>query len=200
MTQQTRNPLQKTVKFDPVTVGPDFTRSPAIWLANQAATHHLNYLLAYADDGVIWGEVRDEGLALSGEAFADYSPPLKLVTLQHARLFGPEAEVLLWRTEDGFAARLLTEIDSDQTSCLEEQYLLWGTATANEESHNGFFLLAEGKQGLRHSPPIKPISKNGKEIERLSLTVRHYLDHDDDGQTYIKVSRLVTLNNGGENG
>lgn len=198
MTSKARTKINKTDQVAPITVGQDFTQSPAAWLVNQATTHNLNYLLAYVDDGVIWGEVRDDGLALSGDAFSIEFPALNPTTLQQARLFGPETELLLWRTEDGFAARLLVEVASDWPDCLEESYLLWGTAI--EKNNNGFFLLTEGKQGLKHAPPIKPTSKNAKEIKRLSLTMRHYLAYDADGQTFIKTSRLVQLNNGGENG
>jgi CRISPR-associated protein (TIGR03984 family) len=190
--------INKTYQLEPVTVGPDFAGQETTWFVRQAKAHNLRWLLAHADDGVIWGEVRGEQLALSGDVFDQISPKLQALTLQQARLFSPQAELYLWRTTEGFTARLLTDVESNESGCLEESYLLWGNRL--EEEKEGFFSLREGKQGLRHAPPIEPRKKKDNEIKRLQFIVRHYLDYDDDGQAYIKVSRLVSLNNGGQNG
>ncbi len=196
----TRKKFNKSAQVTPtpITVESDFDQNESVWFVEQAKAHNLQYLLAYADDGLIWGEVRGDNLILSSDAFdnASPTPTLQAVTLQQARLFGEEAEVMIWRTEQGFIARLLTEKDSAEPDYLEESYLLWGTQL--EKESNGFFQVVEGKRGLKHAPPIKPKSeKTDKDINRLSLTMRHYLAYDEDGQAYIKTSRLVTLNNNG---
>lgn len=193
-----RKALPKTGRVETIPVDANFAGNEVAWLVGQTQKYNLRWLLAHADDGVIWGEARNGGLALSVDAFREkISPLLRAQTLQQARLFSEQGELLLWRTTEGFAARLLTDKDSDAPQCLEERYLLWGNRLEDEK--DGFFLLTEGKQGLRHAPPLKPKLKGEKqEAERMSLTIRHYLAYDDEGQAYIKMSRLVKLNNGGQ--
>jgi CRISPR-associated protein (TIGR03984 family) len=191
-----------TAQPESLPVPPDFQLNEIGWLVTQAKRYNLRYLLAHTDGGVIWGEVRGVQLVLSGQVFEQFSPPLQAAALQQLRLFGAESELLLWRTETGFIARLITDKASESLDCLEERYLLWGNHPAQEQEQAGFFPLVEGRQGLKHTPPLQPYTDNKNNIRlRLSLTVRHYLAYDYEGQAYIKMSRLVTLNNnGGENG
>lgn len=192
----TRQELEKSYQIDSdFVVDTAFTTNPAAWLAGQATAKDLTWLLAHADDGAIWGKVENGSLRLSGDIFDKISPPLRSTTLQQLWLFGLEAELYLWQIEPGrFSARLLTEIDSVTPDCLEEEYLLWGTSS--EQSKEGFTVLVDGKQGLNHAVPLSSVQID--EQHRLSLTIRHYLAYDEDGQAYIKVSRLVRLNNGGD--
>jgi CRISPR-associated protein (TIGR03984 family) len=197
-----RTLLTKIGQAQVVSVGPDFVGNEAHWLAGYAQQYNLRWLLAHADDGVIWGEVRANSLALSNITFdhvssqTRVSPDLRAQTLQQLRLFGAAGELLLWRVENGFAARWLMDVDSVEPDCMEENYLLWGNRS--EADRDGFFLLTEGKQGLRHAPPLKPETKGDhRELKRLSFTVRHYLAYDEDGQAFIHMSRLVSLNNNG---
>jgi len=50
------------------------------WIEAQAKEHKLKYLLAHADDGVIWGHFSTGHLSTSN-AVLDQSPPLRLITL-----------------------------------------------------------------------------------------------------------------------
>jgi len=69
---------------------------------------------------------------------------------------------------------------------MEECYWLWGTGLL---SGDGFSLLNEGEQGLRHAPPFEGV----KETQRLGLKVRHYIDENANGWQRISASRLVGL-------
>lgn len=156
------------------------------WLEAQATEHGLPYLLAHADDGVIWGRVDAGRLRLAGEVFPDMAVRLRPVTLQQARLFGPAGEVLVWRDDTGFAARLIKDgSDSPPEALPNETHYLWGEAVRSQQ---GFTLMQEGEQGLFHAPPL--MIPTGK---RAALKVRHYLDHDDQGQAHVTLSRLVDL-------
>ena len=94
----------------PVTVGAAFEDDASGWLAREASQHRLSTLLAHADDGVIWGRVDKGVLQTSHSAFPQVSPPLRALTLQQARLFGPDAELLVWRDGEGnWQARLLRD-------------------------------------------------------------------------------------------
>ena len=157
------------------------------WLQTKAGEHGLIYLLAYADDGVIWGRLAGTGqLQLSGEAFGEVSVELRPSTLQQARLFGPIGELFLWRTDKGFSYRLIADGETKPQDALEDVYWLWGT---DGQPSGEFTLMEEGKQGLFHAPPRKDVA--GK---RGGLKVRHYIKYDPEtGQAYISHSRLVDL-------
>jgi CRISPR-associated protein (TIGR03984 family) len=179
------------------TTGPTDLRS---WLQEQAKEHNLTYLLAHADDGVIWGVIQSDGTlktsheAAQGNAKAEaVCPPLRLLTLQQARLFGKDAELLLWRDGDNvFHARLIEDAKGGGTADWKEAYdeaqLLWGTQKAKDvELTHGFTLLEDGAQGLRHAVPLTPDMTK----QRVQLIVRHYLADEDFAR--VAVSRLVAL-------
>ena len=180
------------------------------WLENQAANSNLGpqvWFLAHAFDGIIWGYVNSVGkLQLSTDTQPSTSPPLALLTLMEARLFGANAEIHLWRNQDlvaeqPFNARCIrdvlgnaeTEADGD---AFDEYQHLWGTEA--EGWYNGFTLLADGQEGLRHAVPIEvPASvfdEKRASYRPVTLCVRHYLDYrGETGEAYIKSSRLVLV-------
>ena len=180
----------------PMEVNNEFADDPAAWLVKKAAAHGLTTLLAHADDGVIWGRMGGEQLALSGNAFPKVSPPLRTITLQQARLFGEHDELLLWRGGDNqWYARLLDDNGTElQGWCFDEPQLQWGDHLEAEEG--GFTLVAEGQEGLRYAVPVPadeiPFDRPGN-WHPLRLGVRHYLDRDKDGMLIIVQSRLTGL-------
>jgi CRISPR-associated protein (TIGR03984 family) len=165
------------------------------WLQTQAATHELKWLLAHADDGVIWGKVENRSLLTSDTVAPEVSPPLRSETLQQARLFAEHAELLLWCDGDNqWHARLIRQPADGETptftDAIDEPQLLWGT---HGEHRNGFTLLRDGAQGLRHAVPVElPLGQN-HEAKPPRLWVRHYLQDDENGFTRIVASRLVDL-------
>jgi CRISPR-associated protein (TIGR03984 family) len=156
----------------------------------------MPWLLAHADDGVIWGKRQeDETLLLSSDIFSDpdkypsIAVLLRAVTLQQVRLFGHSGELLVWRTDDGFAGRLVTDAWIELESLPDETHLLWHQGNPVEvDPQVGFSLLQEGQRGQRHAPPV--ITQGRR---RPRLRVRHYVDYDEEGQAYIALSRLVDL-------
>lgn len=157
------------------------------WLLIKAVEHDLPLLLAYADDGVIWGRLAGTSqLQLSGEAFGKVTVELRPSTLQQARLFSPAGELFLWRTDKGFSYHLIADGETKPKNVLEDIYWLWGTGG---QTSGEFTLMEEGKQGLFHALPRKNVV--GK---RGGLKVRHYVEYDPEtGQAYISHSRLVDL-------
>lgn len=152
----------------------------AEWLNRQAAQYALTAALAFADDGVIWGRF-DGAWKWSGESF-NVSPPLRWNTLQQIRLFGKDAEVFVWRANGKWAGRVIADGAGDKREYYDELQLLWGARDG--EAKDGFALMRDGGQGLRHAPPVK-IAIKGK------LQTRNYLDYDEDGRVKIIASRLV---------
>jgi CRISPR-associated protein (TIGR03984 family) len=160
------------------------------WLTEQAQQYQLPWLLAYADDGVIWGELRDDGhLHLSCAAFPQSALHLRWITLQQCRLFGPPGELLLWPGPQGRQARLRLDSHGETITYIDEEQLLWGHSVNGQQ--NGFMLLVEGAQGISHAPPIT--TRPGPH-KRARLHIRHYLHPDTDtGIVRIGSSRLVAL-------
>jgi len=156
------------------------------------------YLLAHADDGVIWGRLSDDGQTLltSHDVASHISPSLRMVTLIQARLFCEEAEWMLWKDGDNrLHSRLLEETAPrpDYDACYEEPQMVWGTR--GRPLDKGFTLLEEGTQGLRHAIPV-PLGAHAArrpgEPLKIVLRVRHYLAREPFAR--VVVSRLVGLN------
>ena len=165
--------------------------NPMAELDTQVATGKYSYLLAHADDGVIWGQVTDKKLTLSTSAFPDVSPVLRPDTLWELRLFGEKSEWHLWRAENKWLTCTVTENEGDAGNAFDEQYILWGTDSEGQPK-NGFSLVREADLGIMHTPPVKMNDRH-----TLKLSVRHYVEHDDAGVAYVKLSRLMNVANGG---
>jgi CRISPR-associated protein (TIGR03984 family) len=173
------------------------------WLQGQAAAHNFRWLLAHADDGVIWGRVEANGLLITSHDAAqghtgsqDFCPPLRTETLQQVRLFAEEAELLLWRDGDNiWHARLIRQPVAGETptfaEAIDEPHILWGTDPQPQD--NGFTLMSDGAQGLRHTVPLEVTGQFNEPTRPLRLWVRHYLAEDDSGFNQIVASRLVDL-------
>jgi len=192
-----RTPRKLMGKCEPVDVPIDFTESPHKWLERKAAAYGLKYLLAYADDGVIWGVIEDGKLFISSEAAPSISPRLRAQTLQECRLFSEEGgELYLWRTDGGWRARHTEDKESSEARVLDENYVLWGDHVDSiRPQDDRFTVVTDGVQGLRHAVPLRldeTILPGGK--RPLRLTVRHYLEErEETGQLFIAYSRLVKL-------
>lgn len=179
-------------------IGEDGTKLKK-WLVEQIQTGQFKTLLAHADDGVIWGVVEGTNLHLSGDQgyFPGISPQLNPLTLQECRLFGPTAELHLWRDDDyTWQARLIRdEVGTQQGETLDEEQILWGTKI--DEARAKFTLVSDGSQENRHAPPLALSSGDFGSTGRyrpLRLQVRHYLASEDEtGLAHIHLSRLVAL-------
>ena len=158
------------------------------WLVEQGARLGLRWLLGHADDGVIWGYLRDNQLRLSGGPFPALSPQLHPATLQKARLFSERGEVFLWKVGRGFAARAICDGAGQEAQAFDAPCRLWGMA-ADGQPRDGFVKMSEGENGLFHAPPLAEAGFSGK--RGASLIMRHYIDFEEgSGQAYTRLSRL----------
>ena len=159
----------------------------AAWLIGQARTRNLNWLLAYADDGVIWGQLEGDRIRLSSDVFSETPARLRLETLQQAHLFGPPGELLIWRTDEGIAARYVptsTPLPEGMEK-MQETYWLWGSG---QREKDGFTLMREGEMGLLHAVPL-----TGLAGRRAGIKLCHYVDFDDQGQALVILSCLQAI-------
>lgn len=158
------------------------------WMFEHGTRRQLKYLLAHADDGVIWGRF-DQGQLITADQAFSRLPKLRLTTLQQCRLFGEVGEVLLWRSHSTWKHRFIGNPDCD---CIPEAQMLWGTHAVEEK--DGFTLVADGSEGLHHAVPCTGISFKGKGDRPLRLVVHHYVSYDAEaGLARINLSRLVDL-------
>lgn len=172
-----------------VPVDDEFNTDPAAWMVKHAQQYNLRYLLAHADDGVIWGRIDNSELHTS-HGIAPASPSLHPSTLQQARLFSPAGELLLWRDDNGWRARLVADVPGNDDDIIDEDQILWGDTV--DATTNGFTLLREGSQGMRHAVPIV-VTPTQLKHHQLRLRVRHYISENEDGEASITLSRLVQL-------
>jgi CRISPR-associated protein (TIGR03984 family) len=174
------------------------------WIRAQARKIGQGWLLAHADDGIIWGKIDSGNLVLIGTDEAVQleidDVPLRAETLQTARLFSRQQEIMVWRADRGAAWQARHIIDDTGDSWVrsfDEAHILWGdTAYA---AGNGFTLMEEGAQGMRHAVPLDHVPipnqpEDGAVKNPLRLVVRHYLDTDaNTGFVRVGLSRLVEL-------
>jgi len=167
------------------------------WLVKQMQDNKLTFLLAFADDGVIWGRMDDGALVIAHETSQkedkkNYTE-LRGKTLQLAHVFGKDMEIRLFRDEMGnwkFA-----EIKDDGKFITESQ-ILWGDKLDDKDQpvNENFTRLKAERKGI--PPQILPIERkeytdSGKYVR---LEVHHMVDFDKNtGEAYIKLSRLAWL-------
>lgn len=166
--------------------------TPKLWLDKQSKEHGLKYLLAHAEDGVIWGHFKDGELVTSGDVFSQCAK-LRSHTLQQCRIFGENAEVMLWKVGQNWKARSLEDEHLSENDYIPENQILWGTKPEVELEEKGFTLVSDGSQGLKHAVPLTGINFKGKDFRPLRLKVHHYIDYDESGVARIYLSRLVDL-------
>lgn len=163
------------------------------WIETQHKIYQLSYLLAHAEDGVIWGKF-EAGQLVTVDHLWKCVPKLQPTTLQQCRIFSNNAEVMLWRKDADWQARVIQD-DQQNADCIDEEQMIWGSkAEATEQS---FTLLTDGQQGLRHAVPLANVScrnDDNKLLHRpVRLQVKHYIKDDSAGVGYIYLSRLVDL-------
>lgn len=191
-----RRTVERRYQVEPVFGMDGFGAGPGTWLLEQAAAYDLTTLLAHADDGVIWGRVENGQLQLSSKYLPSVSPPLRDVTLQECRLFGPSAELYVWRVSQGdWQARAVRDGVGELAYTFDEYQILWGTRRDDEQG--GFTLVSDGAMGHRHAPPVPGDNLIFEEREQhrpLRLQIRHYLATDDrSGLVTVGLSRLVSV-------
>jgi CRISPR-associated protein (TIGR03984 family) len=164
------------------------------WLRGQM-NEKRKWLLAHADDGVIWGRWDGDKIITSHDVAPDLSPPLRLVTLRQASLFGEDDELRLWRDERGFLARRIGDENGADVIRFDETQVLWGDAIMPLNDPRGFTHVREKKRqgGMDHVVPID-VSQDDLENRRLKLRVRHFVTYDQDtGEAHIALSRLISI-------
>lgn len=187
-------PINTTVSTKPIN---DF--DVLSWLGEQGEPY--DYLLAHTFDGVVWGYRPEDTWLLSCDIEGAPSPPLITEELLELRLFGPSAEVFVWRGEGHvFHARTIEDaVDRpdqfQEYASYDEPQILWGTKASPLE--NGFVKMEDGSQGLAHAVPLPDVTEatDFRFVRPVQLCLRHYVQQDaESGMARVMMSRLFDLN------
>jgi CRISPR-associated protein (TIGR03984 family) len=171
------------------------------WLKELPATGPYRWLLAHADDGIIWGQFRGDTLVIAADIVTALPLPrvqcaaLREETLQEVRLFGEAAELHLWR-DSSLAPWQACRLDdakgspgAETCAAFDEAHLLWGTRPI--AGADGFTLVEHGSEGLRHVVPLAIPLETDLVKNPLRLWVRNYFS--DRGRARVFASRLLRL-------
>lgn len=154
------------------------------WLEGQMSDKRPS-LLAFADDGVIWGRFVAGKLVTVPDA-----PELRGLTLQQAFVFGAEDEVRLFRDELGaWKARLVV----DSGDVIVESQILWGDKSEGRQGN--FLQVSEFRKGIPDQ--FLPVDGTFGDEQCVRLEVRHMVTYDTEtGEARIALSRLAGLSIG----
>ena len=156
-------------------------------------------LLAFADDGLIWGKMADDGLFISNDADPQFGPPLRWKTLQRLHLFSEKKELRIWRHGGGFKGVFLSDVPCENARYYDEQQILLGNKIrdgfSSKAANNTIsFTPLEDLAGQWHAPPIAGSALPDGSSSRLSLELRHYLEEDKEtGMLRVSISRILKL-------
>lgn len=184
------------VKITPMPDLTGFSANPQDWLINQPTAGETAWLLAYADDGVIWGKVQNGKLIQAADVFGETFPRLESDTLQRVHFFGSQAEIRIWRAADGLTAVRMEDVKDPGAAAFSRMYLLWGNSP--RKTQPGWSWVEDGQLGIHQALPLDfPKAAKGRPFK---LQVRYYIEYEKNhGQARAAASRLVALvTKGGE--
>ena len=164
------------------------------WLLAQMKADCPQTLLAFADDGVIWGTWDGKTLVTAHEIDSSH-PELRGKTLREAHIFDADGEVRLFRDElDHWKAVRISD-SSDMEKVIIEKQILWGDKPAEKQpTQPGFLRVLAERKGI----PSQLIPTTGKLNEKtcVRLEVHHLVEYNSDGEAYIVTSRLAGVSVG----
>lgn len=170
------------------------------WAVTQLQKHG-EYLLAFADDGVIWGKLANGVLVTSRDAaknkFPDEpikwtSPEFREETLQQVFIFSKASEVRLFKDELG-NWNTLRVVDASVASdeIIIESQILWGNQSVGN-TQDGFLQVSEFRKGIPNQflPVDEPLGND----DCVRLEVHHLVEYDEStGEARVAISRLAGL-------
>ena len=147
------------------------------------------FLLAFADDGVIWGKSENGTWVTSFDAFGRPLAELRGRTLLEAYSFGDQDQVHLYRNGDQWLAKLVKDVGE----WIEESQLLWGNDIPHDQKAQvkGFTYLRDKVQ--RTMDQALPLEGTKEDLKTRAprLTVHHFIETDENtGEARIFLSSL----------
>lgn len=149
------------------------------------------WAFALCHDGVTWGRLDGDDWSMADARFDDLCPPVTEDNLRELRVFGPDGEVLIWRSGTGFKGRFLQDAPGPAEPyvrpMVERQILL-----GRPRKERGSFTRVASVSGREQVLPLTVSGNTSRPPFRL--VVKHYLTREDEtGVVKVAVSRLVGL-------
>lgn len=151
----------------------------------------LRWAVLQATDALVWGVFEDDAWRWATEqADPDSTAPCR-DTLLEVRVFGPEAELLIWRTEDAFAGRILGEDEAPAgLAPLERRARFLPVPDPSgrligsiRRTHDPAFVRRESGDGRTTVTPTG-----------MGIHLRHYVEQDvETGVLRIAATRFVAV-------
>ena len=168
--------------------------TPTISDIPSAVAEHINlerdtYFVAYLDYRVAIGRYGQGGFSFYKE---DPDDTIEPEYLQRLRVFNEKEELLIWRSGNGFKARLRRDGDEEGDDVVvDAQQVLFGTkkgAKSNEE----FTEIVEDR-GTSLILPLTGlrVDKDGKLDPRICVKTRNYVEYNDIGQATYTDCRFI---------
>jgi CRISPR-associated protein (TIGR03984 family) len=183
-------------------LAPDVCKAYLKWIIdgkNEGITgNRLYFLLAHCYDGVCWGRLNsDETWLLSSQVFEGVGTGISESNLLELRLFGNEQEILIWRSQQGFLGRVLSDkiVGGDNYKpCRpdDESRILLGNIFVKAEK--GFTQIMTARR-LQQAVPIECTAEDFRDQSwPLRLELRHYFEQDErTGMVRVAASRLKNV-------
>ncbi|MDD3925068.1 MAG: CRISPR-associated protein Csx19 [bacterium] len=159
----------------------------------------FSWLLAHCHDGVTWGRYESSNRCwqLSSNTFPDLSPKISSFNLLEIRLFGPESEIMFWKTERGLSGRCIIDrpIEDDNSPVRPgaEVRILLGDRTIG--TPRAGFTRVGTAGGMEQAVPLVCTEDDFKYgYWPLRLRVQHYFELDKEtGAVRVAATRLVEV-------
>ena len=150
------------------------------------------WALGHAMNGLLWGKILSGLMVLAHNANPTWGASLKPETLLDLRIFNPDREFRIWRTDNGLKGCMVSE-SSDKPGCLacdEKQIFIAGKRLGDPVMFsNVTFSLVEGPSGQCQAIPV---DWDGEQ-QTCRLWVRHYAHPRSNGMLRIAESRLLKI-------
>ncbi len=170
------------------------TTMPDIADIPSAIAEHINletetYFVAYLDYRVAIGRYEHDGFSFYNEKDDEEIVP---DFLQRLRVFNDKEELLIWRSGDGFKARLRRDDEHEgATAVVDAQQVLFGTQKG-PKSDERFTEIIEDR-GTSLILPVTDLRCDGKARlkSRICIKTRNYVEHNDLGQATYSDCRFL---------
>src|SRR6266542_2099847 len=145
---------------------------------------HMNQdsiLLAFADDGVMWGR-RDGTNLVTTHEIDPIFPALRGKTLQQAFIFDEKSEVRLFRSElNEWKAKKISSDTKDPERVIMEKQILWGDKPDQKQpAQSGFLRVLAERKGI--PAQIIPVMGTLDKNTCIHLAVHHLVAYNQDGE------------------
>lgn len=127
-------------------------------------------VVAYLDYAVMIGNFNGSKMEFPG-----YDSKFDSAFIQKLRLFNKDKELFVWRTSEGFKARLRTDGDGAEINVIEAEQIVLGT---DVEIGSDYSVLKE-KRGTRIILPLNNLNVDEKK-KRLKIKTRNYVGFDEE--------------------